>query len=236
MKPEKTRKILELINREVVPAIGCTEPAAVSLCVARATELLGSLPEKLTLTLSGNIIKNAMGVGIPGTLYAAPGDQQRTRQHRKDAHDGKGGHGRLGPHLDARPGGRTPPGPDLGAALRFRPTDGIAMHPFPAGRLTDGFLLILGLVGHAAIGAVSSVFPLLGHGAPSFQGDFCHNFSATRNSALRARGFSGPEPACGQAGRVPRAGPSGGTSSPGYPLRSPRGIKDKFPSSSTNQT
>lgn len=67
MKPEKTRKILELINREVVPAIGCTEPAAVSLCVARATELLGSLPENLTLTLSGNIIKNAMGVGIPGT-------------------------------------------------------------------------------------------------------------------------------------------------------------------------
>lgn len=47
--------------------MGCTEPAAVSLCVARATELLGVRPEKISLRLSGNIIKNAMGVGIPGT-------------------------------------------------------------------------------------------------------------------------------------------------------------------------
>jgi len=47
--------------------MGCTEPAAVSLCVARATELLGGLPERIELRLSGNIIKNAMGVGIPGT-------------------------------------------------------------------------------------------------------------------------------------------------------------------------
>lgn len=59
--------IIALMRREVVPAVGCTEPAAVALCVARATELLGTLPEKITLTLSGNIIKNAMGVGIPGT-------------------------------------------------------------------------------------------------------------------------------------------------------------------------
>ncbi len=68
MLEKKTREeIISLIKREVVPAIGCTEPAAVALCVAKATELLGSLPEKLTLRLSGNIIKNAMGVGIPGT-------------------------------------------------------------------------------------------------------------------------------------------------------------------------
>ena len=60
-------QIIALINREVVPAVGCTEPAAVSLAVARATELLGTLPEKISLSLSGNIIKNAMGVGIPGT-------------------------------------------------------------------------------------------------------------------------------------------------------------------------
>lgn len=60
-------RIIELIRSEVVPAMGCTEPAAVSLCVARATELLGELPERIELRLSGNIIKNAMGVGIPGT-------------------------------------------------------------------------------------------------------------------------------------------------------------------------
>lgn len=60
-------QIVSLIKREVVPAVGCTEPVAVALCVAKATELLGALPEKIELFLSGNIIKNAMGVGIPGT-------------------------------------------------------------------------------------------------------------------------------------------------------------------------
>ncbi|MDE7421375.1 MAG: L-serine ammonia-lyase, iron-sulfur-dependent, subunit alpha [Muribaculaceae bacterium] len=60
-------QIIKLIKREVVPAVGCTEPVAVALCVAKATETLGCLPEKLELYLSGNIIKNAMGVGIPGT-------------------------------------------------------------------------------------------------------------------------------------------------------------------------
>ena len=59
--------IVALIKREVVPAIGCTEPVAVSLCVARATELLGRKPEKIEVLLSANILKNAMGVGIPGT-------------------------------------------------------------------------------------------------------------------------------------------------------------------------
>lgn len=60
-------QILELIKREVVPAIGCTEPIAVSLCVAKATELLGSLPSKIEVLLSANMLKNAMGVGIPST-------------------------------------------------------------------------------------------------------------------------------------------------------------------------
>ncbi|MCM1491231.1 MAG: L-serine ammonia-lyase, iron-sulfur-dependent, subunit alpha [Muribaculum sp.] len=60
-------QITELIKREVVPAVGCTEPVAVALCVAKATETLGQRPEKIELRLSGNIIKNAMGVGIPGT-------------------------------------------------------------------------------------------------------------------------------------------------------------------------
>ncbi len=59
--------IVALIKREVIPAIGCTEPVAVSLCVARATELLGVQPEKIAVRLSANILKNAMGVGIPGT-------------------------------------------------------------------------------------------------------------------------------------------------------------------------
>lgn len=60
-------QIIALIKREVVPAVGCTEPMAVALCVARATEELGYIPEKIKVLLSANILKNAMGVGIPGT-------------------------------------------------------------------------------------------------------------------------------------------------------------------------
>ena len=56
-----------LMEQEIVPAIGCTEPIAVSLCVAKATELLEHRPDKIDVFLSSNVIKNAMGVGIPGT-------------------------------------------------------------------------------------------------------------------------------------------------------------------------
>ena len=60
-------QIINLVKREVVPAIGCTEPIAVALCVAYATETLGCRPEKIEAHLSANVLKNAMGVGIPGT-------------------------------------------------------------------------------------------------------------------------------------------------------------------------
>ncbi|MFW5543881.1 MAG: L-serine ammonia-lyase, iron-sulfur-dependent, subunit alpha, partial [Prevotella sp.] len=65
--PITQQQILDLIHREVVPAVGCTEPMAVALCTARATELLGTRPEEINVLLSANILKNAMGVGIPGT-------------------------------------------------------------------------------------------------------------------------------------------------------------------------
>lgn len=60
-------QIIKLIKQEVVPAMGCTEPMAVSLCVAKATETLGKRPACIEALLSANILKNAMGVGIPGT-------------------------------------------------------------------------------------------------------------------------------------------------------------------------
>ena len=60
-------RIIALVHKEVVPAIGCTEPMAVALCTARAVEQLGCRPEKIAAYLSANILKNAMGVGIPGT-------------------------------------------------------------------------------------------------------------------------------------------------------------------------
>lgn len=67
MTETERQQIIALIKREVVPAIGCTEPIAVALCVAKATETLGAVPEKINVWLSANILKNAMGVGIPGT-------------------------------------------------------------------------------------------------------------------------------------------------------------------------
>ncbi|MBF1437510.1 MAG: serine dehydratase subunit alpha family protein [Prevotella nanceiensis] len=60
-------QIINLINKEVVPAVGCTEPMAVALCAAKAAEVLGCRPQKVRAQLSANILKNAMGVGIPGT-------------------------------------------------------------------------------------------------------------------------------------------------------------------------
>ena len=67
LTPEESKAILSLIHSQVVPAIGCTEPIAVALCVAKARELLGAVPETIRIRLSANILKNAMGVGIPGT-------------------------------------------------------------------------------------------------------------------------------------------------------------------------
>lgn len=67
MDKTERQRIIALVKREVVPAIGCTEPIAVALCVAKAAETLGVKPEKVSVWLSANILKNAMGVGIPGT-------------------------------------------------------------------------------------------------------------------------------------------------------------------------
>ena len=69
MKIEKTERerIIRLVKQQVVPAMGCTEPICVSLCVTRAAEVLGERPVAVSVFLSANILKNAMGVGIPGT-------------------------------------------------------------------------------------------------------------------------------------------------------------------------
>ena len=62
-----TSELLTLLHQEVVPAIGCTEPMCVALCVARAKEQLGCEPDAINVSVSKNIYKNAMGVGIPCT-------------------------------------------------------------------------------------------------------------------------------------------------------------------------
>jgi L-cysteine desulfidase len=75
-------EIIEILHREVKPALGCTEPIAVALATAKATEILGNnskncVPDcplwrqnsdfSVDVEVSGNILKNGMGVGIPGT-------------------------------------------------------------------------------------------------------------------------------------------------------------------------
>jgi L-cysteine desulfidase len=64
---ETRNQITALVRRWVVPAMGCTEPICVALATAKATEVLGTMPVSINVTLSANILKNAMGVGIPGT-------------------------------------------------------------------------------------------------------------------------------------------------------------------------
>ncbi|WP_085536382.1 L-cysteine desulfidase family protein [Massilibacteroides vaginae] len=67
MERNTINQIIRLLKKEVVPAIGCTEPVAVALASARATELLEAKPDRIDVFLSANVLKNAMGVGIPGT-------------------------------------------------------------------------------------------------------------------------------------------------------------------------
>ena len=67
MDKELREQIRDIMQHEVLLATGCTEPGAVALCVAKAVETLGCEPGRITLRLSKNVFKNAMGVGIPGT-------------------------------------------------------------------------------------------------------------------------------------------------------------------------
>jgi len=75
MKPQE---IIALIKQEVKPALGCTEPIAEALAVAKAAEIISEncpcctdwrlkADFRLDVAVSGNILKNGMGVGIPGT-------------------------------------------------------------------------------------------------------------------------------------------------------------------------
>jgi len=58
---------VEIMRRELVPAMGCTEPIAVAFCAAKAREVLGGLPEHVHIQASGNIIKNVKSVIVPHT-------------------------------------------------------------------------------------------------------------------------------------------------------------------------
>jgi L-cysteine desulfidase len=58
---------LKILEEELIPAMGCTEPIAVALAAARAREALGTQPEACRVEVSGNIIKNVKAVTVPNT-------------------------------------------------------------------------------------------------------------------------------------------------------------------------
>ncbi len=62
---------LAIINGELLPALGCTEPIAIALAAAKVREVLGDMPDEISLLCSGNVIKNVQGVIVPnsGGLY-----------------------------------------------------------------------------------------------------------------------------------------------------------------------
>lgn len=67
MNSELQEQCIRLIQSEVIPATGCTEPVAVALAAAQAASTLAEEIEQIEVLLSANMLKNAMGVGIPGT-------------------------------------------------------------------------------------------------------------------------------------------------------------------------
>ena len=58
---------VKLLEEELVPALGCTEPIAIAYAAAKAREVLGQMPQKVELFLSGSIIKNVKGVTVPNS-------------------------------------------------------------------------------------------------------------------------------------------------------------------------
>lgn len=60
-------QIIQILKRELAPALGCTEPVAIAYAAAKARAILGTVPKRAQINVSRNILKNAMGVGIPGT-------------------------------------------------------------------------------------------------------------------------------------------------------------------------
>lgn len=58
---------VDILKRELLPAMGCTEPIAIAYCAARARALLGCIPDSVLIEASGNIIKNVKSVIVPNT-------------------------------------------------------------------------------------------------------------------------------------------------------------------------
>ncbi len=59
--------LIKILNEELVPALGCTEPIAIAYVSARAREVLNAMPTRVVIEVSGNVLKNVKSVGVPNT-------------------------------------------------------------------------------------------------------------------------------------------------------------------------
>lgn len=66
-KSDCYKNFVQILKEELVPAMGCTEPIAIAYCAARARKTLGELPQRMTIEVSGNIVKNVKSVIVPNT-------------------------------------------------------------------------------------------------------------------------------------------------------------------------
>ena len=64
---ERYRQYIAILEEELKPAMGCTEPIAIAYAAAKARQVLGAMPERLRIEVSGNIIKNVKSVVVPHT-------------------------------------------------------------------------------------------------------------------------------------------------------------------------
>ena len=58
---------VQILKEELIPAMGCTEPIAIAYAAAKAREVLGAAPDRVTIGVSNNIIKNVKSVIVPNT-------------------------------------------------------------------------------------------------------------------------------------------------------------------------
>ncbi|MEX4154723.1 serine dehydratase subunit alpha family protein [Haemophilus influenzae] len=64
---EIEKPLLHIVKYDVVPALGCTEPISLALASATAAKYLGKTPERIEVKVSPNLMKNGLGVAVPGT-------------------------------------------------------------------------------------------------------------------------------------------------------------------------
>ena len=64
---EIKKPLIQIVERDVVPALGCTEPISLALASATAAKYLGKTPERIEAKVSPNLMKNGLGVAVPGT-------------------------------------------------------------------------------------------------------------------------------------------------------------------------